>query len=451
MPYSAKVLVVGTTSDYIEWIRQSCPNEALFLTAPSIRSIAAEPRPEPIEEVCCDLQDYPKAMQKLESHMARHHLQIEGVACYDCESMELAAILACHLSLPYPSIQAVRNCRNKLNAKEIWRKQLLHTPIAAAVRSSDEAVRFFEKRHSPVVLKPVSGSGAELVFKCEDIETCKHHYEQLQAGLNKRRSSRLYAIDSIGAHPIMAEELAVGIEYSCDFAVRNSQVEIIRLTQKLQAGYGPFGTIQGYLLMSGMPFGIDEETLCRTLFQSASALGIERAVCMLDFIVDNGRIILLELAPRPGGDCLPFLLRRAYNLDMLKLQLDFSRKAALEFPKCRYGRSLVGIRLHARKNGTLKSIDTGELEKDVRLQEFLFIRKPGDRIALPPEDYDSWLLGHVIFTPNDKPKVEIQCMEILNKIHVAIQDADASGPPHSRDESSSPKQSRHGSFEFNIS
>jgi len=141
-------------------------------------------------------------------------------------------------------------------------------------------------------------------------------------------------------------------------------------------------------------------------------------------MVDDGRITLLELAPRPGGDCLPFLLRRACGLDMLKLQLNFSRKTALAFPKHCHGRPLVGMRIHARANGILQSIDTGELEKDIRVQEFHFIRGSGDRITLPPEDYDSWLLGHVIFIPDEKPTVEMQCAALTDKIEIAIQAAD---------------------------
>jgi hypothetical protein len=48
------------------------------------------------------------------------------------------------------------------------------------------------------------------------------------------------------------------------------------------------------------------------------------------------------------------------------------------------------------------------------------MRKPGHRMALPPEDYDSWLLGHLIFAPDDRSDVETQCRELLDKIIVEV-------------------------------
>ncbi|MCX5908762.1 MAG: biotin carboxylase, partial [Deltaproteobacteria bacterium] len=53
-------LVVGTTPDYIEWIRKITPDRGLFLTDPILRRRAKEPSPEAKEEILCDLADYPQ-------------------------------------------------------------------------------------------------------------------------------------------------------------------------------------------------------------------------------------------------------------------------------------------------------------------------------------------------------------------------------------------------------
>jgi biotin carboxylase len=426
-----KVLVVGTTSDYIDWIERTCPDAALFLTTPAVRQKAIEPGPAPAQELCCNLNDYGHLLQALEQHLAQFHQHPAGIACFDCESMELAAVLAKHFLLAYPSIQAVRNCRNKFRAKALWQKHLLNTPPAIEVHSAEEAVRFFRSLGTPLVLKPVSGCGSELVFECADSDACERNYHQIREGLHLRRANRLYATEAPGAPPIMAEGMAQGQEYSCDVVVQNGQAQLIRLTRKIRAPYGPFGTIQAYLLTAELPTGVAPETLYRTLYQSAHALGIERAICMIDFMVSNGRISLLELAPRPGGDCLPFLLRRAFGLDMLKLLLDFSCQKVLQLPQGSNGGALVGMRLHARCNGILQNIDTRALEQDPRLQEIHLIRKPGDPIALPPTDYDAWLLGHVIFAPQETTAIETQCNTLLDKIKVTIASTDPNPAPGS--------------------
>ena len=56
-----------------------------------------------------------------------------------------AAQLALSYDLPYPSVQAVNNCRNKFLSKTLWQAQDLHTPRARIILSETEAAHFFEE------------------------------------------------------------------------------------------------------------------------------------------------------------------------------------------------------------------------------------------------------------------------------------------------------------------
>jgi hypothetical protein len=416
-----KVLVVGTTSDYIDWIRRDCPGHALFITDPLIRTQAREPSPGPGEEILCDLSAYDQVRLALDCHLVKYCQRLAGVTCFDCESMELAAVLADQFSLPYPSVAAVGNCRNKYLSKILWKSQNLHTPAVRLVRSEEEVIGFKEALAAPVVLKPLSGSGSELIFVCTDEETCRQNYRQICSGLAQRRNQRLYSDFSTRGLEILAEGMVAGEEYSCDFAVQNGRCDLIRLTRKIRACSGPFGTTRAYLLPAALPGGMDDRRFGRALYKSASALGIERAVCMLDFLMDGDRMVLLELAPRPGGDCLPFLLRRAYHLDMLKLQLDFARQKPLRFIHRGNSNPMVGLRVHARQDGVLIDIDTSTLADDPRIREIHLPRRPGHKISLPPEDYDAWLLGHVIFAPDGTSEIEDQCRDLTKKIRVEVE------------------------------
>jgi biotin carboxylase len=420
-PSDTRVLVVGTTADYIAWIQRTCPRQALFFTDPEVRRTAAEPCPSAEEELRGNLSDYRRASRRIEEHLNKYGLGLEGIACYDCESMELAAVLAKHFALAYPSLQAVRNCRDKLQAKRLWRARRLNTPPATAIGSADEAIDFFRAVGAPVVLKPTSGSGSELVFKCTDAQSCADSFRLIRRDLQQRRTHRLYRSRTPAAGPlIMAEGFSEGTEYSCDFVVEDGRARVIRLARKIKARGEPFGTILGYLLPAQLPAAVSKDRFNRILYQSAAVLGIERAVCMLDFIVSQGDIVLLELAPRPGGDCLPFLMRRGYRLDMLKLQLDFSRRKTPAATPLAAEKPLVGLRLLARGSGTLKDVDFSALKSDPRVIEIQLIRQPGHRITLPPADYDSWLLGHIIFTPDDKTDVTTQCSALLDRIPVEV-------------------------------
>ena len=165
---------------------------------------------------------------------------------------------------------------------------------------------------------------------------------------------------------------------------------------------------------------IDPKAFQQILYKSAMSLGITRAICMLDFIIRGNEVVLLELTPRPGGDCLPFLLKRRLGLDILDLTLDFAQQHALRLPQSDKGSPYIGLRLRADREGTLKRIDVRRLHRDPRVLEVHLTRSPGHVIRMPPTDYDSWLLGHAIVMPFKEIGLETQCVELLDLISVEV-------------------------------
>lgn len=427
MQHSTRVLVVGTTADYIDWLRRSCPGRVLFLTDFAVRRQAQGPPPAAGDEIVCDLSDYSRARQALEHRLSDEAIHLDGVAGFDCESMELAALLGHEFALSYPSVQAVNHCRNKYLSKLLWQSRGLRTPRCRLIRSTADAAGFFQETGGPCVLKPLSGSGSELIFYCDSEGTCETAFEKITDGLRRRRTSRLYRALSTEGPLILAEEYIKGNEFSCDFMIENGSVTVIRTTRKVISSSGAFGTARGYLLSASLPNEIDEQDLIETLYQSGAALGLDRAMCMLDFIVHEKRIFLLELAPRPGGDCLPFLLRRCWDVDLLKLFLDFCQHRAVRIEKPSNPTACLGLRLHARHGGILKRIDATALSNNPRVREVHLCRKPGHLIRMPPDDYDSWLLGHIIVEPYGHTELDAQCRTILNELVVEIEPAATQG------------------------
>ncbi|NNG02391.1 MAG: ATP-grasp domain-containing protein [Desulfobacteraceae bacterium] len=426
-----KTLIVGTTDDYIQWIRQLHPKTCLFLTDPAVRC-RENGSGNSTDEILWHLADYEGARTALDQYLRRHNCRLDGVACFDCESMELAAVIAHAYGLPYPTVQAVNNCRNKYLTKFIWKYHDLRTPRTRQLTTVGDAIAALDEFGGICVLKPATGSGSELIFSCADRDQCRTSFLSIQDGLRKRSDSRLYHPGDVNPGMILAEEFIDGEEYSCDFIVEKNQARIIRLTRKIISDHGPFGTAFAYLVPTELPPEISSSGFNRILFRSAFALGIDRAICMLDFKIDNGRIVFLELAPRPGGDCIPFLLRHGYGLDILLLLVDFSRQRPLKkyLPRFPFTYLLqkegpgpgpfIGLRLHAAQSGELKTIDTTYLLEDPRVKKIHFIRKPGHRVTLPPDDYASWLLGHVIFIPVSGIDAAAQCYDLSTKIRVSI-------------------------------
>ena len=105
---------------------------------------------------------------------------------------------------------------------------------------------------------------------------------------------------------------------------------------------------------------------------------------------------------------------------MLALAMDFARGRRLSQTTSAGSSRGVGLRIVAEKEGVLRGVTTRNLEKDPRVLEVKVTRKTGHTITLPPHDYDSWILGYVIFTPDEDVEIERQCNTLRESIQMEI-------------------------------
>jgi len=162
---SQRVLVVGTTPDYIAHIDTRYPGRALFLTDPVLRRASREPAPDEMSELLVDLMQSDRVMSLLSEHLSHYGLELSGIVCYDCEWLTLAAQLAARLRLPYPALPAVRLSRSKYLTKQRWIEHGIPCPAVKLVAATDDALAFARKVGGEIVLKPLTGSGSGRIIK----------------------------------------------------------------------------------------------------------------------------------------------------------------------------------------------------------------------------------------------------------------------------------------------
>lgn len=424
----AGILVVGTTADYVDLLRRRSPGACLFLTDRAERESSRFPAPDSAEEVLADLQDEEAVLASLRTHKQKHALPLRGIACFDCDSLMLAARIAGLLGLPFPRAWAVRNCRSKLLSKRRFRAAGVACPEFSPVGSLADLLRFFERRHAPVVLKPQTGSGGELTFRCESVAECRWAHERLRDRLAVHPAERMY-----GPHPgggadvdedlrsvFVAEEWVDGPEYSADFVVDGSEVEVLRIARKILSPGQSFGTALAYCVPASLPPPLTVASLAALLRRAAQALGLERALCMVDFVLEDGVPVLLELSPRLGGDCLPFLIAHSSGWDPLLAALGFALGDNPRIPPPESWTPLVGLRLLADASGTVRRIDDAPLRVLPDVRECALRVGQDHRISMPPADYDSRVLGHVIFQPAPGDPIEVQCAALRSRLILEV-------------------------------
>jgi biotin carboxylase len=422
-----RTLVVGTTADYVDLIRTSYPDRALFVS----HSSAVQEEKNLLwnrDELLCDLTDSLQVCERLSHHLECTGITPSGIACFDCESLGLAAYLAEKLGLPFPSREAVAACRNKYVERKMWCKADVDCPKAELVHCSDDLLRFFSKQKKQIILKPLSGTGSELVFRCSSREDCIRAYSTIQSRMRDHEDQRLYPTahdDSPALSPrrvFMAEEFADGIEYSCDFVLDGDRADIIRIAKKLHSPRQVFGTTWAYIVPASLPTSINYESFVEQAKRAARALSLDRAICMLDFMVVDNRTVFLELSPRPGGDCLPDLLLHAGRFDIIAFTLNFADGLPYSISDFRKWSTRVGLRLFAEREGKISKISQHHISMDSRVRSVRLRHGAGHRVVLPPYDYDSRILGHVIFRPNDYSTIPYECHDISAKLKIEMEE-----------------------------
>ncbi len=427
MTANARVLVVGTTADYIDMLARRFPGRALFVTDPGERGRWPQLVPPPDAEVLVGLLEAGPVVEAVRAHLGRYGWTLSGVVCYDCESLWLGAAVAEAFGLDFSSHEAVVRCRSKHLSKRVWMAAGVGCPRAALAATEAEAVGFFEDLAGGLaVMKPLSGSGGELVFLCASADDCRRSFQLIRKTLAAHPNERMYggidmADDEDPRQAVVLEEYIVGDEYSGDFMLEGGRVRALRVSKKIAKRGEVFGTIMAYEVPAVLPEGWTLERIEGHVCQAALSLGLTRCIMMADFKFVGEGIVFFEMTPRLGGDCLPPLIQASSGFDVFAASFDFAEGRTVVPVDPRRWQRLVGMRIFAQQEGILRSIDASEALADDRVRSWQPYRLPGERIQLPPKDYDSRVLGYVIFSPLSDRVLEGQCCEIMQKVQVAIE------------------------------
>lgn len=410
--------MVGTTADYIEKINRSYPGRSLFITDFRERKNSQLHCPEPADEILVNLEKPLQVLKKLKKHLKMWGQGLTGITAFDCESLSLTAQVAKEFGLSFSSNKTIGLCRDKLKSKELWLRAGLPSPKAFLIASPAQIKSSWDFMKGPVVLKPLQGSGSELVFKCNSSEQAAEAWQLISDHLANHPNKRLYPRTK---KLVLMEELIKGEEFSCDFLIKDHSACLLRLARKYQMPGKPIGTMRAYMVPAVLPKGLLKSELESILTKAATSLGlVDTNICMTDFIVKDNTPFLLEMTPRPGGDCLPDLILKSCGLDMLGLCLDLAEGKSPFLPAEKAWRPLVGLRLFSSRGGTIKKLDASKIKSQPEVVELYLNRGIGDQITLPPDDYNSHLLGHLIFqaTPEQAMEAKMAKLETLLKIKV---------------------------------
>jgi len=412
------VLVVGTTPDYVAKINDTYPDATLFITDPRFREDHRLKKIKPSAILFSPLDSFNETIQSVVQHLSACHVTARGIACFDCESLVLASRLACNLGRPFPPPEAIVRSRNKYEARKTWWQAGILSPRAIMASELKETIDFFRFIGKDMVLKPVSGSGSELVFHCGTEEDVRESVGIMKTQLPRRRSNPLFTLSPYpfsGYTPVdpctswIAEEFISGTEFSCDFVLQKGQVIILRETGKIKATDQTFGSVLAYTFPPQYPQGFSLDHLCQVLKLAAESLGYTWGHFMVDYIIHDNLPVMIEMTPRPGGDSIPDLIKIATGRDLLGMHMDIMSGRPIPangFPKSL--QTFFSVNIYAKEEGCITRLDTSRIISQPWVKALFLKKDVGDRIKLPPDDYDNRLIGYCVIT--QQPHDDVICL-----------------------------------------
>ena len=424
----APVVVVGTTPDYVARIHGAYPGRAFFVTDRRFRGHPDLERVPSSVLMWSDLEDLRGTVDAVSRRLAASGFGAAGVACFDCESLLTASRVARALGVRGLDPDAVTRARNKFVSRRLWRDAGVACPHVALATGREDTLSFLRRAGRSVVVKPLTASGSELLFLCADEEEVVSCAAVMERELALRPAQGLFRVppstdagDPVDPRRVwVVEEYVPGPEFSCDFLLDAGCVTILRETGKVKAPGRPFGSVCAYTCPPAYPDGFSTSRLTQVLSKAATALGFTWGHFMVDYIIRDREPVLIETTPRPGGDAIPDLVESACGCDLIGMHLDIVSGRFRPCVPARPCRHLASIRLYCTEEGVVTELDASGLERLDRVRKVTLTRRPGDRVVLPPRDYDSRLLGHCIVEMTDEEELPAVADTLTRALRVSV-------------------------------
>jgi hypothetical protein len=237
------------------------------------------------------------------------------------------------------------------------------------------------------------------VLRVEEHTGLADAHAQITAGLN--------------ASSYLVQQCIIGREFSADLHVERGNVHILRLTEKyLLPCQGRSGLVGAYY-----PAHVEKnifETIRETFRRGSMALGIKHGIVMVDAIWSHSKLYLLEMALRPGGDCLPDLCVHATGYNPIRAACEVALGQMPDLPDIANPAPVAALHLMTNRGGRIASINFDRLKAHPVVLHVDPYHAEGEELRFWAGSYDDSILASCIVQCADRRDLPV-LVEMLTK------------------------------------
>ncbi len=296
---------------------------------------------------------------------------IDGIISFASDvSAPTAAFVAEQLGLPGHPAASI----DTLTHKDLFRAFLLAndfaSPHACGYTGIDKAIRDWEQFHKPVVIKPTDSSGSKGVIKVTDIAQLPQAVEYALSFSRSRRFIMEEFIEMQGAQ-IIGDGFSVNGKLV--FSLYGDHIFDHRSGGEFAVQGGMFPLSAGNALKERIDAEI--QRVLTLLQMDSGAYNIEAR------LGKDGKVYLMEIGPRSGGNLIPELIFHATGVDLTKYTILAAAGepcSALCQAEARGFWSYYVI--HSQRPGIYGGLQIDPAFRNQHISELLEQVKPGDKI-----------------------------------------------------------------------
>jgi biotin carboxylase len=335
------------------------------------------------------------------------------------------AVLAAHLTTALgmdgnPAAAATRS-RNKLQAREAFRRAGLPTPGFEAASLDDDPVLLASQAAYPAVLKPLALSGSRGVMRVNGATEFVEAFGRLRTLM----MSPDVRVERDAAHDaVLIESFIPGDEFAVEGALTRGEFQPFAIFDKPDPLEGPFFEESIYVTPSSQPAPV-QEAIVSAVARAAQVLGLHHGPIHAECRVNPSGVYVLEVAARPiGGLCARALRfeRESGPAGLVSFEEVLLRHALGEDvrPFRREPAASGVMMIPIPQRGVFRGVDGVEAARRVANVEDVRITAKADTLLVPLPEGHSYL-GFIFARGGDTTTVERALREAHAQLRFLIE------------------------------
>jgi len=333
------------------------------------------------------------ALQAVQAFEKESGLRPDAVVPVTEMSLHPALEIAEHYRLPFLPRQCVDRARNKDLMKDAFLAAGLPTSKYRKFRDLQGLEKAVEALGLPIIVKPCAAAHSIGVIRIDRREEIASAFEYCRRGLDEVKDA--WRIDNPW---LQAEEyFDAEREVSVEVAAANGKIRVVTVTEKYLTPPPYFAEV-GHMVPS---LDADNVELKEMAVRACESLGIDRGVCHVEVRVNAaGKLSLIEVAARPGGDGIMDLVERAHGVNMYDLHIAAYLGVLEALPEPPPLLGVSAIAFMQTKRGVVRRVSVSR-DLPSEIVSLYVNKRPGERVG-DSLNYDDRAGTVELFWPNER-------------------------------------------------